>query len=139
MWVSAGQSGLGKSTLVNTLFKSKVSRKSCTPNYEERIFKTVKLQTISHGWLKNTHTQNIQFNFVLEIKTNSCIYSAFRSSACHVFTDWMGFVGKICSNVALTVRSFTGPVINQINSSASATPTVGLITEKPDLTDHVWI
>ncbi|XP_049416146.1 neuronal-specific septin-3 isoform X2 [Epinephelus fuscoguttatus] len=43
-----GQSGLGKSTLVNTLFKSKVSRKSCTPNYEEKISKTVKLQSISH-------------------------------------------------------------------------------------------
>ncbi|KAM8824088.1 uncharacterized protein ACB058_020440 isoform 2-T2 [Synchiropus picturatus] len=43
-----GQSGLGKSTLVNTLFKSKVSRKSCTPNYEETISKTVKLQSVSH-------------------------------------------------------------------------------------------
>ncbi|XP_061740155.1 neuronal-specific septin-3-like isoform X3 [Nerophis ophidion] len=43
-----GQSGLGKSTLVNTLFKSKVSRKSCTPNYEENISKTVKLQSVSH-------------------------------------------------------------------------------------------
>ncbi|XP_070703670.1 uncharacterized protein septin12 isoform X1 [Pempheris klunzingeri] len=43
-----GQSGLGKSTLVNTLFKSKVSRKSCTPNYEEKISKTVKLHTVSH-------------------------------------------------------------------------------------------
>uniref|UniRef100_A0A3Q3KTV2 Septin-type G domain-containing protein n=1 Tax=Mastacembelus armatus TaxID=205130 RepID=A0A3Q3KTV2_9TELE len=43
-----GQSGLGKSTLVNTLFKSKVSQKSCTPNYEEKISKTVKLHSISH-------------------------------------------------------------------------------------------
>lgn len=43
-----GQSGLGKSTLVNTLFKSKVSRKSCTPNYEEKISKTVQLQSVSH-------------------------------------------------------------------------------------------
>ncbi|XP_039974936.1 septin-9 isoform X2 [Xiphias gladius] len=43
-----GQSGLGKSTLVNTLFKSKVSRKSCTPNYEEEISKTVKLHSVSH-------------------------------------------------------------------------------------------
>uniref|UniRef100_A0AAY4D0J0 Septin-type G domain-containing protein n=1 Tax=Denticeps clupeoides TaxID=299321 RepID=A0AAY4D0J0_9TELE len=43
-----GQSGLGKSTLVNTLFKSKVSRKSCTPNYEEKISKTVNLQSICH-------------------------------------------------------------------------------------------
>uniref|UniRef100_H2MYA7 Septin-type G domain-containing protein n=1 Tax=Oryzias latipes TaxID=8090 RepID=H2MYA7_ORYLA len=43
-----GQSGLGKSTLVNTLFKSKVSRKSCTPNYEEKISKTVRLHAVSH-------------------------------------------------------------------------------------------
>ncbi|XP_070778705.1 uncharacterized protein [Enoplosus armatus] len=43
-----GQSGLGKSTLVNTLFKSKVSRKSCTPGYEEKIPKTVKLHSVSH-------------------------------------------------------------------------------------------
>lgn len=43
-----GQSGLGKSTLVNTLFKSKVSRKSCTPNFEEKISKTVKLHSVSH-------------------------------------------------------------------------------------------
>ncbi|XP_031148391.1 neuronal-specific septin-3 isoform X2 [Sander lucioperca] len=43
-----GQSGLGKSTLVNTLFKSKVSRKSCTPNCEEKISKTVKLHSVSH-------------------------------------------------------------------------------------------
>ncbi|XP_028267263.1 neuronal-specific septin-3 isoform X2 [Parambassis ranga] len=43
-----GQSGLGKSTLVNTLFKSKISRKSCTPHYEEEISKTVKLHAVSH-------------------------------------------------------------------------------------------
>ncbi|XP_054891315.1 uncharacterized protein septin12 isoform X1 [Poeciliopsis prolifica] len=43
-----GQSGLGKSTLINTLFKSKVSRKSCTPDYEEKISKTVKLHAVSH-------------------------------------------------------------------------------------------
>lgn len=46
--MAVGQSGLGKSTLVNTLFKSKVSRKSCTPNYEEKIPKTVKLHSVSH-------------------------------------------------------------------------------------------
>ncbi|XP_017290130.1 neuronal-specific septin-3 isoform X3 [Kryptolebias marmoratus] len=43
-----GQSGLGKSTLVNTLFKSKVSRKSCTSNFEEKISKTVRLHAVSH-------------------------------------------------------------------------------------------
>lgn len=43
-----GQSGLGKSTLMNTLFKSKVSRKSVQPNTEERIPKTVEIKSISH-------------------------------------------------------------------------------------------
>lgn len=43
-----GQSGLGKSTLVNTLFKSRVSRKSCSSTYHEKIPKTVKLHSVSH-------------------------------------------------------------------------------------------
>ncbi|XP_062304347.1 septin 9b isoform X2 [Osmerus eperlanus] len=43
-----GQSGLGKSTLVNTLFKSKVSRKSVLPDPEERIPKTIEIKSISH-------------------------------------------------------------------------------------------
>uniref|UniRef100_A0AAQ4PNX2 Septin 9b n=1 Tax=Gasterosteus aculeatus aculeatus TaxID=481459 RepID=A0AAQ4PNX2_GASAC len=42
------QSGLGKSTLMNTLFKSKVSRKSVQPNPEERIPKTIEIKSISH-------------------------------------------------------------------------------------------
>uniref|UniRef100_A0A3P9PR59 Septin 9b n=1 Tax=Poecilia reticulata TaxID=8081 RepID=A0A3P9PR59_POERE len=43
------QSGLGKSTLMNTLFKSKVSRnKSVQSNPEERIPKTVEIKSISH-------------------------------------------------------------------------------------------
>ncbi|KFQ34500.1 Septin-9, partial [Merops nubicus] len=43
-----GQSGLGKSTMVNTLFKSKVSRKASQPGQEERIPKTVQLHSITH-------------------------------------------------------------------------------------------
>ncbi|XP_054634867.1 septin 9b isoform X5 [Dunckerocampus dactyliophorus] len=43
-----GQSGLGKSTLMNTLFKSKVSRKSVQPSAEDRIPKTVEIKSISH-------------------------------------------------------------------------------------------
>ncbi|XP_072318341.1 septin 9b isoform X4 [Eucyclogobius newberryi] len=43
-----GQSGLGKSTLMNTLFKSKVSRKSVQPDPEARIPKTVEIKSISH-------------------------------------------------------------------------------------------
>ncbi|XP_035381756.1 septin 9a isoform X2 [Electrophorus electricus] len=43
-----GQSGLGKSTLMNTLFKSKVSRKSVMGTPEERIPKTIEIKSISH-------------------------------------------------------------------------------------------
>ncbi|XP_012674012.1 neuronal-specific septin-3-like isoform X2 [Clupea harengus] len=43
-----GQSGLGKSTLMNTLFKSKVSRKSVLTKEEERIPKTIEIKSISH-------------------------------------------------------------------------------------------
>ncbi|XP_072339390.1 septin-12-like isoform X2 [Scyliorhinus torazame] len=42
-----GRSGLGKSTLINTLFKSKVSRKSVEGS-EERIPQTVEMKSISH-------------------------------------------------------------------------------------------
>lgn len=52
--VPSGQSGLGKSTMVNTLFKSKVSRKSSQPGQEERIPKTVQLQSITHGKVTTT-------------------------------------------------------------------------------------
>jgi septin family protein len=44
-----GQSGLGKSTLMNTLFKSKVSRKSALEKEKEKIPKTVEIKSISHG------------------------------------------------------------------------------------------
>ncbi|XP_076838415.1 septin 9a isoform X3 [Brachyhypopomus gauderio] len=43
-----GQSGLGKSTLMNTLFKSKVSRKSVMGTAEDRIPKTIEIKSISH-------------------------------------------------------------------------------------------
>ncbi|KAG5853802.1 hypothetical protein ANANG_G00030320 [Anguilla anguilla] len=43
-----GQSGLGKSTLMNTLFKSKVSRKSVLTPEEERIPQTIEIKSISH-------------------------------------------------------------------------------------------
>uniref|UniRef100_A0A452REX6 Septin 9 n=1 Tax=Ursus americanus TaxID=9643 RepID=A0A452REX6_URSAM len=42
------QSGLGKSTLINTLFKSKISRKSVQPTSEERIPKTIEIKSITH-------------------------------------------------------------------------------------------
>ncbi|KAM9673847.1 neuronal-specific septin-3 isoform 3-T3 [Trichechus inunguis] len=43
-----GQSGLGKSTLVNTLFKCQVSRKATSWNREEKIPKTVEIKAIGH-------------------------------------------------------------------------------------------
>ncbi|KAG7459302.1 hypothetical protein MATL_G00209180 [Megalops atlanticus] len=43
-----GQSGLGKSTLMNTLFKSKVSRRSVLSTTEARIPKTIEIKSISH-------------------------------------------------------------------------------------------
>ncbi|XP_012880227.1 PREDICTED: neuronal-specific septin-3 [Dipodomys ordii] len=43
-----GQSGLGKSTLVNTLFKCQVSRKASSWNREEKIPKTVEIKAIGH-------------------------------------------------------------------------------------------
>uniref|UniRef100_A0A3B4TB23 Septin 9a n=1 Tax=Seriola dumerili TaxID=41447 RepID=A0A3B4TB23_SERDU len=42
------QSGLGKSTLMNTLFKSKVSRKSVLATAQEKIPKTIEIKSISH-------------------------------------------------------------------------------------------
>jgi len=47
--ICTGQSGLGKSTLMNTLFKSKVSRRSVMTTEEERIPKTIEIKSISHG------------------------------------------------------------------------------------------
>lgn len=55
--VLTGQSGLGKSTMVNTLFKSKVSRKASQPGQEERIPKTVQLQSVTHGKVTNVSTK----------------------------------------------------------------------------------
>ncbi|XP_033826348.1 neuronal-specific septin-3-like isoform X4 [Periophthalmus magnuspinnatus] len=43
-----GQSGLGKSTLMNTLFKSKVSRKYVQATAQEKIPKTIEIKSISH-------------------------------------------------------------------------------------------
>jgi len=42
-----GSSGLGKSTLVNTIFKSKVSRRQ--PDDDYATPKTVEIKSISHG------------------------------------------------------------------------------------------
>ncbi len=46
--VFIGASGLGKSTLVNTLFKAKLSRSSCIAQ-PFVIPKTVEIKTVSHG------------------------------------------------------------------------------------------
>ncbi len=60
----AGQSGLGKSTLMNTLFKSKVSRKSVMAMAQEKIPKTIEIKSISHGMtLLNPSTLLCSFFF----------------------------------------------------------------------------
>lgn len=51
-----GQSGLGKSTLMNTLFKSKVSRKSVLATAQEKIPKTIEIKSISHGTALSIHS-----------------------------------------------------------------------------------
>ncbi|XP_060754885.1 neuronal-specific septin-3 isoform X3 [Neoarius graeffei] len=43
-----GHSGLGKSTMVNTLFKSQVSRRSSGWSRDEKIPKTVEIKSVSH-------------------------------------------------------------------------------------------
>lgn len=43
-----GESGLGKSTLVNTLFKSRISRQTCTPGPHE-VPRTIEVNSVSHG------------------------------------------------------------------------------------------
>ncbi|XP_054634069.1 neuronal-specific septin-3 isoform X1 [Dunckerocampus dactyliophorus] len=43
-----GHSGLGKSTLVNTLFKSQVSRRNAGWGRDEKIPKTVEIKSVSH-------------------------------------------------------------------------------------------
>ncbi|XP_008275482.1 neuronal-specific septin-3 isoform X1 [Stegastes partitus] len=43
-----GHSGLGKSTLINTLFKSQVSRRSAGWARDEKIPKTVEIKAVSH-------------------------------------------------------------------------------------------
>ena len=48
--VVIGESGLGKSTLVNTLFKAKVSRPSCM-QVSTPIPSTVDINAVSHGEL----------------------------------------------------------------------------------------
>lgn len=69
----SGNSGLGKSTLVNTLFKSQVSRRSAGWARDEKIPKTVEVKAVSHGefiykcprwhyFLTATHFKHISFD-----------------------------------------------------------------------------
>lgn len=53
---ASGNGGLGKSTLVNTLFKSQVSRRSAGWTRDEKIPKTVEVKAVSHGELLFFHT-----------------------------------------------------------------------------------
>lgn len=46
--------------MVNTLFKSKVSRKASQPSQEERIPKTVQLQSVTHGKVTDVPTKPLE-------------------------------------------------------------------------------
>lgn len=75
---SSGQSGLGKSTLVNTLFKSQVSRKSSGWNREEKIPKTVEIKAIGHGKSQAAGVEailmlSIVLQKISEVYTNSSL------------------------------------------------------------------
>lgn len=48
LWLPPGQSGLGKSTMVNTLFKSKMW-KSTVQGLGTPTPQTLKLQSVTHG------------------------------------------------------------------------------------------
>ena len=61
----AGSSGLGKSTLVNTIFKSKVSRRF--PEDDYHIPKTVEIKSISHGMLTFKFGSAVKLFLILEI------------------------------------------------------------------------
>lgn len=71
-----GQSGLGKSTLINTLFKSKVSRRSVMPSDEERIPKTIEIKSISHDIEEKGVTMKLTVidtpGFGDQINNNNC-------------------------------------------------------------------
>ncbi|KAI4899461.1 hypothetical protein NFI96_002891 [Prochilodus magdalenae] len=86
VYISRGQSGLGKSTLVNTLFKSKVSRKSCTPNYEEKISKTVQLQSVSHSVWKRTVIRVYQ-QWIQSQSTGNSPRKCAREGIHHIWTS----------------------------------------------------
>ena len=45
-----GESGLGKSTMINTLFRSKLSRPTCTPDAHQ-IPATTEVNSVSHGMI----------------------------------------------------------------------------------------
>uniref|UniRef100_A0AAY4AKV0 Neuronal-specific septin-3 n=1 Tax=Denticeps clupeoides TaxID=299321 RepID=A0AAY4AKV0_9TELE len=71
-----GHSGLGKSTLVNTLFKSQVSRKSAGWSRDEKIPKTVEIKSVSHvieeGGVKMKLTIIDTPGFGDQINNNNC-------------------------------------------------------------------
>nr|XP_055060656.1 neuronal-specific septin-3 isoform X1 [Misgurnus anguillicaudatus] len=71
-----GQSGLGKSTLVNTLFKSQVSRRTTAWSRDEKIPKTVEIKSVSHvieeGGVKMKLTVVDTPGFGDQINNNNC-------------------------------------------------------------------
>lgn len=99
--ICTGQSGLGKSTLMNTLFKSKVSRRSVMTTEEERIPKTIEIKSISHGkkawWTKTKMDKQKSYFNNSDFLISLVIYSAHSPLQTHfVYRDW----GKRSENEA---------------------------------------
>ena len=69
-----GASGLGKSTLVNTLFKAKLSRASCI-SQPFVIPKTVEIKTVSHGKYDACHSET-EYSTYSDMTTRSILCRA---------------------------------------------------------------
>lgn len=70
--LSKGNSGLGKSTMVNTLFKSQVSRRSAGWSRDDKIPKTVEVKAVSHGEKREGESERKRER---DINSLICFYS----------------------------------------------------------------
>ena len=88
----SGESGLGKSTLVNTLFKSKVSRNSCAPD-ENPMPKTVDVRSVSHG--QNEYDMKINMYVVMVVLDVAVVIEEQGVRLKLTITDTPGFGDQI--------------------------------------------
>lgn len=111
VFLLTGQSGLGKSTLMNTLFKSKVSRKSVLATAQEKIPKTIEIKSISHGMgLLNPSTLLCAPSvFCLSVGLSAKIHSSHTFSYLHVFTLFPFVSRKVCILLDKSLQTFLVP------------------------------